>query len=326
MKIAILTAGGVAPGMNAVIRAASQAAFHRGWEVLGVEGGYGGLLEGRLDPLDRNRLAGLMHRGGTVLGSDRSKEVRTEEGRERAARRLEEAGVGGLVVIGGGGSLTGAQSLGEAGVAAVGVPATIDNDVPGTDLAVGTDTAVHMAVLAIDSIRGTAISHNRAHIVKVMGRDSGYLALMSAIAGGAEAAVVPEFETRPEDLLRSVEAAYEEGKSHFIVVAAEGAEPSAEDLQGYINDASDAQRTYDADLTAVGHIQSGGDPTSADRILAARLGAAAVEALADGQPGTMVGARGEKTERVPLGEVVGEERPLDPGMYELAQVLAGISN
>ncbi len=253
-----------------------------------------------------------------MLGTGRSKEVREPEGQERVVWRLEEAGVEGLVIIGGGGSLTSAKAMGEAGVKAVGVPATIDNDVPGTELAIGVDTAIDTAVAAIDRIRGTAISHNRAHIVKVMGSDSGYLALMSAIAGGVEVALVPEFETRPEEILHHLEGAYEQGKSHFIVVAAEGAELSAERLQEYINE---TEGTYEADLTAVGHIQSGGDPTAGDRILAARLGAAAVAALADGDHGTMVGVRGEEVRRVPLEEVVGKERPLDPELYELAKLL-----
>jgi 6-phosphofructokinase 1 len=319
MKIAVLTGGGVAPGMNAAVRAVAQAAFSRGWEVVGAQNAYDGLLEGRLQTIDRSRLGGLMHRGGTVLGTGRSKEVRQPEGRERVVRRLEEAGVERLVIIGGGGSLTSAKAMGEAGIEAVGVPATIDNDVPGTELAIGVDTAIDTAVEAIDRIRGTAISHNRAHIVKVMGSDSGYLALMSAIAGGAETALIPEFEGHPEDVLRFLEKAYERGKSHFIVVAAEGAELSAEELQEYINE---AQGTYEADLTAVGHIQSGGDPTAGDRILAARLGAAAVAALAEGDYGTMVGVSGEEVRSVPLEEVVGKERPLDPGLYELAQLLA----
>ena len=322
MKLAVLTAGGVAPGMNAAVRAVTQKAFSLGWEVVGVEDGFGGILEESFVPIERSRLGGLMHRGGTFLTSGRSKEVREEEGQERAARKLEEAGIDGLVVIGGGGSLTSAKALGEAGVDAVGIPATIDNDVPGTELALGVDTAVDTAVRAIDLIRGTAISHNRAHIVEVMGRDSGYLALMSAIAGGAEVALIPEFETEPEEILRLLEEAYERGKSHFVIVAAEGAEFSAEDLQGYINE---AEGTYEADLTSVGHIQSGGDPTSTDRILAARLGSAAVDALAEGEPGTMVGVRGEETKRIPLDQVVGKERPLDPGMYELARMLAGLS-
>jgi 6-phosphofructokinase 1 len=319
MKIAVLTSGGVAPGMNAAVRAVGQAAFSRSWEVVGAENAYDGLLEGRLQPIDRSRLGGLMHRGGTVLGTGRSKEVREPEGRERVVERLEEAGVEGLVIIGGGGSLTSAKAMGEAGVEAVGVPATIDNDIPGTELAIGVDTAIDTAVKAIDRIRGTAISHNRAHIVKVMGSDSGYLALMSAIAGGVEVALIPEFETRPEDVLRFLETAYEQGRSHFIVVAAEGAELSAEELLEYINE---AEGTYEADLTAVGHIQSGGDPTSTDRILASRLGAAAVAALADSDHGTMVGVSGEEVRRIPLQEVVGKERPLDPGLYELAKLLA----
>jgi 6-phosphofructokinase 1 len=322
MKLAVLTAGGVAPGMNAAVRAVAQKAFSLGWEVVGVEDGFGGILEESFVPIERSRLGGLMHRGGTFLTSGRSKEVREEEGQERAARKLEEAGIDGLVIIGGGGSLTSAKALGEAGVDAVGIPATIDNDVPGTELALGVDTAVDTAVRAIDQVRGTAISHNRAHIVEVMGRDSGYLALMSAIAGGAEVALIPEFETEPEEILRLLEEAYERGKSHFVIVAAEGAELAAEDLQGYINE---AEGTYEADLTSVGHIQSGGDPTSTDRILAARLGSAAVEALAEGEPATMVGVRGEETRRIPLDEVVGKERPLDPDMYELARMLAGLS-
>jgi 6-phosphofructokinase 1 len=319
VKIAVLTGGGVAPGMNAAVRAVAQAAFSRGWEVVGAENAYDGLLEGRLQPIDRSRLGGLMHRGGTVLGTGRSKEVREPEGRARVLRRLEEAGVDAMVIIGGGGSLTSAKAMGEAGVKAVGVPATIDNDVAGTELAIGVDTAIDTAVEAIDRIRGTAISHNRAHIVKVMGSDSGYLALMSAIAGGAEVALVPEFEAKPEDILRFIKEAYERGKSHFIIVAAEGAGLSAEELQEYINE---AEGTYEADVTAVGHIQSGGDPTAGDRILASRLGAAAVEALAEDEPGVMVGVRGEEVRRVPLEEVVGKERPLDPDLYKLAEVLA----
>src|SRR5688500_17813465 len=228
MKLAVLTAGGVAPGMNAAVRAVAQKAFSLGWEVVGVEDGFGGILEERFVPIDRSRLGGLMHRGGTFLTSGRSKEVREEEGQERAARKLDEADVDGLIVIGGGGSLTSAQALGEAGVGAVGIQATIANDVAGTELALGVDTAVDTAVRAIDQIRGTAISHNRAHIVEVMGRDSGYLALMSAIAGGAEVALIPEFESEPEEILRFLEEAYERGKSHFVIVAAEGAELSAE--------------------------------------------------------------------------------------------------
>jgi 6-phosphofructokinase 1 len=309
--------------MNAAVRAVAQRAFHEGWEVFGIEGALGGLLEGRMREVDRQRLGGLMRRSGTFLGTGRSKEVREEEGKRRAIGRLEEAGVEGLVVIGGGGSLTSAESLGDLGVPVVGIPATIDNDIVDTDPSLGVDTAVETAVDAIDRVRGTAISHNRAHVVEVAGSGCGYLAVMAAIAGGAEAAVVPEYETRPEDLLRFLEEAYREGKSHFVVVVAEGAGPSARELQGYVNE---AEGGYEADLTAVGHIQSGGDPTAADRILATRLGSAPVEALVEGEAGVMVGSRGAGTERVPLGEVVGKDRPVDEDTYdELAGVLAELS-
>lgn len=256
-----------------------------------------------------------------MLGTDRSKEVRETEGQERVRERLAEAGVQGLAVIGGGGSMTSALELHGSGVRTVGIPATVDNDIPGTELAIGVDTAVETAVEIIDRIRGTVISHNRAHVVEVAGRDCGYLALMSAIAGGAEAVVVPEFETRPEDLLDFIKHAYEQGKSHFIAVVSEGAELTAGELQDYVNDAEGA---YAADLTSISHTQTGGDPTAFDRILAARLGAAAIETLADGESGKMVGVRGENVERVPLEDVSGKERELDPDMYRLAQVLAEI--
>ena len=305
--------------MNAAVRAVARTGFARGWEVMGIEAGYRGLLENRIRPLENRMVGGILHRGGTVLGTARSTEFATPEGQERAVRRLADAGVEGLVVIGGNGSLTGGLRLEERGVKVVGIPATIDNDVWGTDTAIGVDTALNTALEAIDRIKDTASSHQRAHVVEVMGRDCGYLALMSAIAGGAEAAVVPEFEPRPEALLLFLKKAYEQGKSHFIVVVAEGAPLSAEELHDYVND---AQGTYDSRLTTVGHIQRGGNPTASDRILGSRLGTAAVDALAEDAHGTMVGVRGERIERVPLAEVIGKERPLDPDLYRMAEILA----
>ncbi|HET7480600.1 MAG TPA: 6-phosphofructokinase [Rubrobacteraceae bacterium] len=318
MRIAVLTSGGDAPGMNAALRAVARTGFFRGWEVMGVWDGYRGLLEGRIYPMDRRRLGGIIHRGGTVLGTERSAEFATPEGQRKAAGKLAEAEIDGLIVIGGNGSLTGALKLADLGVSVVGIPASIDNDIWGTDTAIGVDTALNTALEAIDRIKDTASSHRRAHVVEVMGRDCGYLALMSAIAGGAEAAVVPEFEPRPEGLLRFLKMAYEQGKSHFIVVVAEGAPVSAEDLHEYFNN----EGTYDSRLTVVGHIQRGGSPTASDRILASRFGAAAIEALADGEVGTMVALRGEKVERVPIKDVIGKERPLDPDLYKIAEVLA----
>jgi 6-phosphofructokinase 1 len=253
--------------MNAAVRAVARTAFFKGWDVMGIWSGYKGLLEGRIYPMDRRRLGGIIHRGGTVLGTERSAEFATPEGQRKAAGKLAEAGVEGLVVVGGNGSLTGGSRLAELGVEVVGVPATIDNDVWGTDTAIGVDTALNTALEAIDRIKDTASSHQRAHIVEVMGRDSGYLALMSAIAGGAEAAVVPEFEPSPKNLLLFIKKAFEQGKSHFVV--AEGAPVSAEELDEYVNG---AEGTYDSRLTVVGHIQRGGIPTASDRILASRLG------------------------------------------------------
>jgi 6-phosphofructokinase 1 len=318
LRAAVLTSGGDAPGMNAAVRAVARTAFFRGWEVMGVWAGYRGLLEGRIYPMDRRRLGGIINRGGTVLGTERSPEFATPEGQRRAAGKLAEAEVEGLVVIGGEGSLTGGLKLAELGVKVVGIPATIDNDVWGTDTAIGVDTALNTALEAIDRIKDTASSHHRAHVVEVMGRNSGYLALMSGIAGGAEAVLVPEFEPRPEALLLFLKKAYEQGKSHFIVVVAEGSPLSAEEFHEYVN----TEGTYDSRLTVVGHIQRGGSPTAYDRILASRLGTAAVEALGDDESGIMVGVRGEQVERVALKDVVGKERPLDRDLYQMAEVLA----
>lgn len=319
MKIAVLTSGGHAPGMNAAVRAVAQGAFARGWEVVQVEFGYMGLMKGDVQPVQRDRLEGFMQLGGTVLGTERSDEFQTPEGQRRAVACMEENGVEGLVVIGGGGSLAGAQNLHELGVKVAGVPATLDNDIWGTDLSVGVDTALNTAVEAIDRIRDTASSRNRAHVIEVLGRDCGYLALMSAISGGAQVALVPEFEANPEDLLEYIRETYEQGKPHFIVVAAEGAKFTAAEFQDYVND---AEGTYQADLTVLGHLQSGGGPSAFDRILAGQLGTAAVSALEDGDTGVMVALRGQQVERLPLEKVVENRRPLDPEMYELVEVLA----
>lgn len=323
MKIAIVTSGGNAPGMNAAVRAVARAAYSRSWEVVGAEEGYGGLLDGRMQPLDQRLLEYGMHRGGTVFGTDRPSELKSPEGRKRVVSRLREAQIEGLVVVGGGGSLAGALSLSELGVAVVGIPATVDNDVFGTELSIGADTALNTAVGAIYRIKDTAWANPRASVVKVGGSGCGYLALTSAIAGGAEAVVVPEFETRPEDLLRSLKEAYEWGKPLFVVVVAEGTRHSAEELCEYLNAAGVG---YEADLTDLIHILRGGSPTAFDQMLAARLGAAAVQALADREHGTMVALRCDRIERLPLKEIVGKQHPLDPTMYELVQVLAETPN
>ncbi len=304
LKIGVLTSGGDAPGMNAAVRAVARTGFARHSEVVGIEAGYRGLLEGRIQPLGNRSVGGILHRGGTVLGTARSTEFATPEGQEHAVRRLQEVGVEGLVVIGGGGSLTGALRLEERGVPVVGIPATIDNDVWGTDTAIGVDTAL-----------------NRAHVIEVMGRNCGYLALMSAIAGGAEAVLVPEFEPRPEEIMQAFRRSWEQGKPHFIVVAAEGAPLSAEEFHDYVNT---TQGGFESRITVLGHVQRGGSPTAFDRILASRMGAAAVQALSEGESGVMIRLEGRRMGRIPLNEVVGRARPLDPDTYEMAEVLAGL--
>src|SRR5918992_1489371 len=315
MRIGILTSGGDAPGMNAAVRAVARTAFFRGWEVMGIWAGYRGLLEGRIYPMDRRRLGGIIHRGGTVLGTERSAEFGTPEGQRSAAGKLAEAEVEGLVVIGGNGSLTGGLRLAELGVKVVGIPATIDNDVRCTDMAIGVDTALNTALEAIDRIKDTASSHHRAHVIEVMGRDCGYLALISAIAGGAEAVLVPEFKPRPEEGMRAFRRSWEQGKPHFIVVAAEGAKLAAEYIHAYINE-SDA--AFEARLTVLGHVQRGGSPSAFDRVLASRMGTAAVKALAEGESGVMTGLRGRQMERAPLDKIVWRYPPLDSDLYKMA--------
>lgn len=306
--------------MNAAVRAVARTAFARCWEVVGIEAGYQGLVEGLFQRLDNRRVGGILQRGGTVLGTARSTEFATPKGQELAASRLEKAGVEGLVVIGGEGSLTGALRLEERGVKVVGIPATIDNDVFATDTAIGVDTALNTALEAIDRIKDTASSHQRAHVVEVMGRRCGYLALMSGIAGGAEVVLVPEFEAKPQEIMRAFRKSWEQNKPHFIVVAAEGAPLSAEDIHKYINDTEGA---FKSRLTVLGHVQRGGSPTAFDRILASRMGTAAVKALSEARSGIMIGLAGRRTEYIPLNEVIGQVRPLDAHIYEMAEMLAG---
>jgi 6-phosphofructokinase 1 len=315
LRIGILTSGGDAPGMNAAVRAVARTAFFKGWDVMGIWSGYKGLLEGRIYPMDRRRLGGIIHRGGTVLGTERSAEFATPEGQRKAAGKLAEAGVEGLVVVGGNGSLTGGSRLAELGVEVVGVPATIDNDVWGTDTAIGVDTALNTALEAIDRIKDTASSHQRAHIVEVMGRDSGYLALMSAIAGGAEAAVVPEFEPSPKNLLLFIKKAFEQGKSHFVVAEGAPSQPKS-----WMN--TSTGRRVPTTRASRSSATSNAAAFPRPRTGSSRAGSAAVKALADGESGMMVALRGPRVKRVPLKDVVGKGQPLDPDLYRMAEILA----
>ncbi|QAA76313.1 MAG: 6-phosphofructokinase [Candidatus Bipolaricaulis sibiricus] len=320
-RIAVLTSGGDAPGMNAAIRAVVRTGIAQGWEVLGVRRGYAGLAGGEMALLGARDVGGILQLGGTILGSARCPEFRTESGRRRALQALRAAGVEALVVIGGNGSQTGAYELSRLGFPVVGVASTIDNDLAGSDITIGVDTALNVALEAIDRLKTTASSHGRAFLVEVMGRHCGYLALMAGIAGGAEAVVIPEVETDPEALAHELHEAYERGKSHSLVVVAEGATYNAARLADYFH-ANEKRLGFELRVTILGHVQRGGAPGAFDRLLATRLGAAAVDVLARGEHDVLVGwVRGEVA-ATPLGDVAGTAKALDARLLALAQVLA----
>jgi 6-phosphofructokinase 1 len=319
-KIAVLTSGGDAPGMNAAIRAVTRTALEQGWEVMGVRHGYTGLLAGEFTPMNARSVGGIIQQGGTILGSARSKEFMTEGGLKTALHRLGQHGVDALVVIGGNGSQAGAYALAQMGFPVNGVASTIDNDLAGSDITIGVDTALNIALEAIDRLKVTASSHQRAFLIEVMGRKCGYLALMSGIAGGAEAIVIPELETTPEQVADAIRQSYERGKSHAIIVVAEGATYDAGKLVRYF--AGHEQRLgFELRASTLGHIQRGGAPGAFDRLLGTRLGYASVEALARGESGVLAGSVGGKTVMTPLAEVAGKEKTLDLKLIHMAEVM-----
>ncbi|MGE5110176.1 MAG: 6-phosphofructokinase [Acidobacteriaceae bacterium] len=319
-KIAVLTSGGDAPGMNAAIRAVARAGIGKGWEVVGVRQGYQGLVNGNFIPLRARDVGGIIQRGGTMLGSARCPEFEREETRVEAIRQLNCEDISGLVVIGGNGSQTGAHALSKMGFPVVGVASTIDNDLAGSDITIGVDTALNIALEALDRLKTTASSHRRAMLVEVMGRKCGYLALMAAIAGGAEAAVIPEVPMPPEKLAEQFHDAYQRGKMHAIAVVAEGAEYDAEALVNYFKQHK-SRIGWDVRATILGHVQRGGVPTAYDRLLGTRLGAGAVESLARGEQGVLVGWLKGKVMTTPLDEIVGVQKRIDPELLQLAHVL-----
>jgi 6-phosphofructokinase 1 len=307
--------------MNAAIRAVVRAGVDKGWEVFGVRRGFAGLIGGNFTRLEARDVGGILQQAGTVLGSARCPEFRTEEGRVEALRQLGAHDVDALVVIGGNGSQAGAERLSRAGFHVVGVASTIDNDLYGAEITIGVDTALNIALEAIDRLKVTASSHQRAFLVEVMGRDCGYLALAAAVAGGAEAAVIPEMEMDPETLAAELRAAYQRGKPHALVVVAEGAKYNAERLIHHF--AEHRERLgFELRATTLGHVQRGGTPGAFDRLLATRLGAAAVDRLARGEKDVLVGLLRGQIAATPLAEVVATKKPLDLGLFELARMLA----
>lgn len=320
-KIAVLTSGGDAPGMNAAIRAVVRTGIERGWQVFGVRHGFAGLIAGDWVALGARDVGGMIQHGGTMLGSARCDEFKLEAARRRVLNQLDERGISALVVIGGNGSQTGAHALSQMGFPVLGVASTIDNDLYGSEMTIGVDTALNIALEAIDRLKVTASSHQRAFLVETMGRDSGYLALMAGIAGGAEAIAIPEIETHPEHIAAELRAAYDRGKPHAIVVVAEGARYNADGFLAFFREHQE-RLGFELRATRLGHVQRGGTPGVFDRLLATRFGAAATESLARGEHGILIGLRHGEIAATPLDEVVANTKTLDTSLFDLARVLA----
>jgi len=318
-RIGILTSGGDAPGMNACIRAAVRTAMINNVEILGIRRGYAGLIEGDMLALDRKSIANIIYQGGTMLETSRCPEFMTPGGRAKAIKVLEKAGIDGLVLLGGDGTFHGGTLLAnECSVSTIGVPTTIDNDVYGTDYTVGFDTAVNTALEAIDRIRDTAMSHERLFFVEVMGHHTGFIALESGIAGGAEETIIPETDNTGE-LWTRLQASFEQGKKSAIVVVAEGDRPGH--TFKIAEEAKDKLK-IESRVCILGHVQRGGSPTARDRVLASNLGSAAVSALLKGKSGCIVGEVKNEIIYTALADTWGKKKALSPRLEELAKLLS----
>jgi 6-phosphofructokinase 1 len=306
--------------MNAAIRAVVRCGIPAGAEVWGIRNGYAGLMAGDMAPLDLRAVGGIINRGGTMLGTSRPPEMYEERGQRRAVAQLTARDIDGLVVIGGNGSQSGSLALHRLGVPVVGVGSTIDNDLAVVDTTIGVDTALNTAVEAVDRLRDTASSHHRAFIVEVMGRHSGYLATMIALAAGAEQLLIPEMPTTIDAVLAGIRESYAAGKSHCIIIAAEGSPLPAAALHDEIR-ARHAE-VFETRLVVLGHTQRGGNPTVFDRLLGTRLGAAAVDALVAGECGVVVGLTGGTIRRIPLADAIQPCVKVDERHYRLAETLA----
>ncbi|MDD3653861.1 MAG: 6-phosphofructokinase [Desulfotomaculaceae bacterium] len=317
-RIGLLTSGGDAPGMNACIRAVVRKAIYHGLEVIGIKRGFSGFIEADMTPMSVSSVADIIQRGGTILHTARSDQFLTPEGRAKAYENVKRFGIQGLVVIGGDGSFLGAISFQrEHNLPIVGVPATIDNDIPGTEQTIGFDTAVNTAVEAINKIRDTATSHERAFIIEVMGRQSGFIALEAGLAGGAESILIPERPFRYDDICEKLIRGFHRGKLHSIIVVAEGATGGL-DLANKIK----AQTGIETKVTILGHLQRGGSPSAADRVLASRLGAKSVELLMEGASKMMVGINKGKIYTIGMEESLAGTKSVDLEMYNLANILS----
>ena len=319
--IAVLTSGGDAAGMNAAIRAVTRSALDQDMRVFGVRQGWQGLIEDRIEELNARNVGGIIQIGGTFLGSARSREFREEAGRSKALRNLSKRGIDGLVVIGGNGSQTGSYAISQLGFPVVGIASTIDNDLYGTDVTIGCDTAINVTLEAIDHLRTTGSSHNRAFLVETMGRDCGYLAMMAGLAGGAEVISTPELQVSAAEIADRLKAAYERGKTHAIVVIAEGVKENAAAILAHF-ERDKRMVGFELRATVLGHVVRGAPPTAVDRFLATRLGVHAVKSLSENVSGVLIGYQKSEVTRTPLGEIAGRTKPISTDLLELARVLA----
>ena len=319
--IGILTSGGDAPGMNAAIRAVTRSAIYNGLQVKGIYRGYKGLITGEIKGFKTENVSNIIQLGGTILKTARCQEFRTPEGRQVAYETMKREGIDALVVIGGDGSLTGARLLAqEFDVPCIGLPGTIDNDLYGTDTTIGYDTALNTILDAVDKIRDTATSHERLFFVEVMGRDAGFLALNGAIAAGAEAAIIPEFNTEVDQLEEFINNGFRKSKSSSIVLVAESEITGG--AMHYAERVKNEYPQYDVRVTILGHLQRGGRPTAHDRIIASRMGVASIQALMEGQRNVMIGIENDQIVYVPFAKAIKNDKPID---RELVSVLNELS-
>ena len=319
--VGILTSGGDAPGMNACIRAITRTAIFNGMKVMGIYRGYEGLINGEIKEFTSESVSNTIQRGGTILKTARSMEFMTPEGMQKAYDNLVKFGIDALIVIGGNGSLTGTQNLArEYDYPVIGLPGTIDNDLYGTDSTIGYDTALNTIVDCVDKIRDTATSHDRIFFVEVMGRDAGFLAQNSAIAAGAEAAIIPEDQTDVDQLEQFISRGFRKSKNSSIVIVSESKKDGG--AMYYAERVRKEYPQYDVRVTILGHLQRGGTPTACDRILASRLGHASIEALKEGQRNVMVGIHNDQIVYVPIDRAIKKDKPIDKELIDVLGVLS----
>jgi len=317
-KIAVLTSGGDCSGMNAAVRAVVRSGLAAGLEMVGIQKGYQGLLDGEFEAMGTRSVSNIVQRGGTILQSARCREMMSRAGQERAAEILQNEHIEGLVVIGGDGSLQGARALETMGINTVGIPASIDNDIPFTDMSLGVDTALNNIIYAVDCLKDTATSHERTFVVETMGRNCGYLAVTAAVACGAEFALIPEAPYDIPEICAALKQRHVEGRDNSILMVAEGA-ATAKEIADQIKDCIG----FETRIMVLGHYQRGGSPTAFDRLLGARFGVGAVEALLAGERGKMVGLSCSKLELVDIDRVTGTgRRQIDERMLRLAEKLS----